>query len=366
MAIAKVLSPNEFNTTRSDAENTDTMKFRSHLLIVLSFCFLAGCASTMRQAPGSEGSAEPEYTFARNDRFDAISEAGSKDEKDRFAILAMQGEYRVDFDFSETVVLDAEYERQDGKTTGGYETVVVLADDPGFLSLQHILVAPSGHVVKHWRQDWTYEASHRFEFVSDQTWESRPLAAEKTTGAWTQCVYEVSDAPRYCGTGTWNHRYGVSTWTSDRTWRPLPRREYTKREDYNAINAENRHTVTPLGWTHEQDNTKTVREGSETQKTLVRETGFNDYRRIDGYDFSPAYTYWARTAAYWESVRALWSDKLAPGNRLELLTSVSGMEIIGPTFGHAAAQTPTVHIKDAVEVIEKWTQVHEVSQLAAY
>ena len=85
-------------------------------------------------------------------------------------------------------------------------------------------------------------------------------------------MYEVNDAPRYCGTGRWNHRYGVATWTSDRTWRPLPRREYTKRDDYNALNVENRHTIVAGGWTHEQDNTKVVRRADgSTGRTVRRE-----------------------------------------------------------------------------------------------
>ncbi|MCW5581346.1 MAG: hypothetical protein KIS72_08400, partial [Luteimonas sp.] len=163
--------------------------------------------------------------------------------KDRAAILAMQGEYLVDFAFDETVLLAPGYERASAMRSGGDEVVIVVEDAPDKVVLQHLLVDPkSGHVTKHWRQDWMYEAPRRWEFTADQTWRMRDIPADKTKGAWTQCVYEVSDAPRYCGTGRWNHRYGVATWTSDRTWRPLPRREYTTREDYNAMNVENRHT----------------------------------------------------------------------------------------------------------------------------
>lgn len=334
------------------------MTAKTFISLSCACLLLGGCASGSYTAK----STDVEYDLARNERFASIAEAQQPVGKDRRAILAMQGEYRVDFDFAETVILDGEYERHEDKTTGGYETVIVLADQPDFISLQHILVTPSGHVVKHWRQDWEYEAAERFEFVSDQTWETRPLDEDKTQNAWTQCVFEVSDAPRYCGTGKWNHRYGVSTWTSDRTWRPLPRREYTKREDYNAINAENRHTVTALGWTHEQDNTKTLRDGTRTEKTLVRETGFNDYRRIDNYDFSPAYSYWARTAAYWEAVRGYWSERMSDGNQISLLTGVDGMEIITETFTHAGAETPSTHIADAKAVIDEWTEVRDIEQ----
>ena len=97
----------------------------------------------------------------------------------------------------------------------GDETVIVVEDTPTRIVLQHILVdAKSGHVTKHWRQDWFYEAPTRFEFTADQTWHVRSLPADATRGAWTQCVYEVSDAPRYCGTGRWDYANGVATWTS--------------------------------------------------------------------------------------------------------------------------------------------------------
>ncbi|MFO0394489.1 MAG: DUF6607 family protein, partial [Lysobacteraceae bacterium] len=163
--------------------------------------------------------------------------------EDRAAILAMQGEYAVTFQFEETVPLAAGYEARESKDSGAREVVILVEDSPSKIVLQHLLVAPNGHVTKHWRQDWTFEAPSRFEFVADQTWRVRALSTEETAGKWTQCVFEVSDAPRYCGTGAWNHKYGNATWTSDRSWRPLPRREYTTREDYNALNVENRHTI---------------------------------------------------------------------------------------------------------------------------
>ena len=297
-----------------------------------SVVLLSGCAAVKTTNVGSE----PEFQYTANDRFAGILEAEAGAARDRAAILAMQGEYRVDFNFQETVALEEGYERRDDKNTGGYEIVLLVEDEPERIVLQHLLVTTGGAVIKHWRQDWMYEASERLEFVADQTWQMRPIDPELREGAWTQCVFEVSDAPRYCGTGSWRHKYGVSTWTSDRSWRPLPRREYTKRSDYNALNVENRHTITPNGWTHEQDNTKTLRDGSETVATLVREFGFNDYRNIVGFDFEPARVYWRDTEEYWASVRAAWERRFAPGTTLVLTTEVDGMPLIAGTFAQAA------------------------------
>lgn len=263
--------------------------------------------------------------------------AGDASATDREAILAMQGEYIVDFAFDETVALQAGYERNPAMRSGADETVIVIEDRPGRIVLQHILVdAKSQHVTKHWRQDWTYEAPTRFEFSDDQTWTVRAVPAALGEGAWTQCVYEVSDAPRYCGTGRWEHQGGVSTWTSDLSWRPLPRREYTKREDYNALSVVNRHTITPNGWTHEQFNTKVRRNADGTRVELVREFGFNDYQKADGIDFSAAYAYWDATQDFWARVRSRWDGFLRDGTGAHLKTKIDGMAMIIPLFTQAS------------------------------
>ncbi|WP_223807101.1 DUF6607 family protein [Montanilutibacter psychrotolerans] len=261
--------------------------------------------------------------------------------RDRAAILAMQGEYAVDFAFDETVPLQPAYQRQPPLRSGGHEAVIVVEDAardgrPDRIVLQHILVDPkSGHVTKHWRQDWHWQAAQRFEFSDEQTWRVRDMPAASAAGTWTQCVYEVSDAPRYCGTGRWHHDDGVSTWTSDLSWRPLPRREYTRRSDYNALSVVNRHTVTPSGWSHEQFNTKVQRGPNGRQRALTREFGFNDYRKSEGVDFRPARDYWAATQAYWARVRERWEPLLTSPSGVHLKTRVDGMAMIVPLFEQA-------------------------------
>lgn len=286
---------------------------------------------------------------------DAITESDrpqSADDfqRDRAAILAMVGEYEVSFAFDETVVLQDGYIRKPAKRSGGLEAVILVEDSGERIVLQHLLLVGDG-VVKHWRQDWHFQASERLEFVADQTWRLEPILAELRIGAWTQCVYEVSDAPRYCGTGRWNHRYGNPTWTSDRTWRPLPRREYTTRDDYNALNVENRHSITPGGWTHEQDNSKVRRLGERTDTVLVREFGFNDYRRVEGRDFSAAYRYWDDTRTYWQAVRERWQRAIDHGG-LRLDTAVDGTPIITGLFELAdRARVEGVIKPDLIEAV---------------
>lgn len=279
--------------------------------------------------------------------------------RDRQSILAMQGDYTVDFAFDETVLLQPGYERQSAMRSGGDETVIVVEDTPTRIVLQHILVdAKSGHVTKHWRQDWFYEAPTRFEFTADQTWHVRAIPADATRGAWTQCVYEVSDAPRYCGTGRWDYTNGVATWTSDLSWRPLPRREYTKRSDYNALSVVNRHTLTPNGWTHEQFNTKVLRKPDGTQVELAREFGFNDYVKTTEVDFKPARDYWQATAGYWAKVRAHWDGFLSKAPGVHLKTKVDGMAMIIPLFTQAGDVQEGKPVADAAiaKVFTDWVE----------
>jgi hypothetical protein len=305
------------------------MKLMHAALVLVIASTLPGCAGAPTHGARSYSTVDRPW----------VSLPGESDiERDRRAIRAMVGEYEVRFAFEETVVLAPGYVRRDSKDTGGFEAVVVVEDSPTRIVLQHLLVSEDGqHVTKHWRQDWTYEAASRFEFTQALTWRVRAVPAELTRGAWTQCVYEVNDAPRYCGTGRWDHSLGTPTWTSDPSWRPLPRREFTRRSDYDAIRAVNRHSIGPTGWTHEQDNTKVVRRGEVIEKSLVREFGFNDYRRISGFDFAPAYDYWRKTSRYWAQVRSAWAQRLDANAGLRLHTKIDGMALIIPLFTQAEA-----------------------------
>ncbi|HEY7905685.1 MAG TPA: DUF6607 family protein [Wenzhouxiangella sp.] len=272
-------------------------------------------------------------------------------EADREAILGMVGGFDVSFQFDETVALAEDYEPTDPKLDGARELVILVEDTGDHIVLQHLLLVAGGQVIKHWRQDWTWEATHRFEFSDELTWDYVALDEALTQGSWTQCVYGVVDTPRYCGTGDWNHRYGQPTWTSDRSWRPLPRRDYTIRDDYNALNVENRHTITPTGWTHEQDNTKVIRTPGEPSVSLVREFGFNDYRVDDTIDFSAAYHYWQETQTFWALVRDEWDRALATG-QIRVNGTVDGEPLISRLFELADQYREDSHqVASAVDTI---------------
>ncbi len=248
----------------------------------------------------------------------ASAEAEAKFGADRAAILAMAGDYRVTFDFIETVSFDKDYALKERKLSGGDEIVRVIADEGDFISLQHILVAGGDEKVpiKHWRQDWRYEPASVLVFIGGNSWETRPVSPADAKGKWSQVVYQVDDAPRYGALGLWTHEDGVSSWTPPAEWRPLPRRDATKRDDYHAVDAINQHTITPDGWVHEQNNTKLILSGEP--RALVREIGVNIYKKFGDFDIAIGDDYWAATADYWALVRAQWSRIEAENPRFGL------------------------------------------------
>lgn len=229
----------------------------------------------------------------------------------------MSGDYEVKFDFNETVPLYRGYELRERKVSGGYEAVRVVEDKGDFISLQHTLVVGPKDmpiVVKHWRQDWQYEPTEIMMFIGGNAWEMQDIPSELSNGQWSQTVYQVDDSPRYGAVGHWQHTDGISQWEPPREWRPLPRRDMTTRSDYHAVDAINRHTITPFGWVHEQDNTKLKLSGSSPQ-SLVREIGINTYRHSADFDPSPADEYWDATKDYWAFIRQEWV-KIADKNKV--------------------------------------------------
>ncbi len=252
-------------------------------------------------------------------------------ELDRKAILAMAGEYQVTFEFKETVVVEPGYETKEPYYSEATEMIEVIEDTGDFISLQHVLVVKpkkkggKDMVVKHWRQDWRFEDTEVNVFRGNNTWELVTYSPSEVTGTWTQAVYQVDDSPRYESHGKWVHTGARSAWDSQETWRPLPRREHTKRDDYGVVVARNRHTITPSGWVHEQDNYKLViDEQGNPVKVLVHESGLNVYDKVDDVDFAAGREYWNATRAYWQDVRAVWSDILAQPGNVTLKDEVDG------------------------------------------
>ena len=245
-------------------------------------------------------------------------------EKDRLAILAMAGPYRVSFDFLEIAGYTPDYKPARPYQSWGNEYVYVAEEREELISLQHIMVMyfhkedgsiSEPMVMKHWRQDWQFQKDNNFSYIGNRQWETKKLTKQAIKGTWSQSVYQVDDSPRYESYGRWQHAANFSTWKSETTWRPLPRREGSVRDDYNVLEGTNRHTITPTGWVQEEENYKLNLDKQGVPVTsmpyLSKELGVNRYERIVEHDFSPGDKYWQGSSPYWSDVRAVWKELIA-------------------------------------------------------
>jgi len=286
-------------------------------------------------------------------------------QRDQAAIRALSGEYRVSFDFLETVLFSGETQPSKPYRSWATEKVYIVEDTPGFVMLQHILVmyyvdekgsTQGPAVIKHWRQDWRYEPETIVEYSGHRIWRPRLLQDEERSGQWTQTVYQVDDTPRYALIGQWEHNASFSAWTSHDGRRPLPRREYTVRNDYHALDGINRLTVTPLGWIHEQDNLKRVLDesGDNPPETpfLAREFGINRYERLVDFDFSAGDIYWEKTGAYWARVRTELEARFNEGGALRIDTQCNDQPVYQQFFA-LAGQMESGEISDVSELDAK-------------
>ncbi len=251
-----------------------------------------------------------------------MTDPDSKLEQDRAAIKNMQGCYNVAFNFAETFSYsdDSLYMPSETKHLGALEWVELLEDEADRVSLQHLLIVggqEGQQVIKHWRQEWLFENTNAYHFNHDSRWNYVSLIPEQVKGQWTQRVTEVNDSPRYEGSATWVHVDSKSSWENT-TDAPLPRREYTVRNDYNVTVRTNHITVHPDHWIHDQDNDKVIREDGVPDVLLAQEKGHNVYTKVDDQKCTIAQDWWAENHEEWDKVRAEWDDRLALGEDLDL------------------------------------------------
>ncbi len=305
--------------------------------------------SEMAPRGGTTQGAEVTLVSEPTPAWRALQEPGiSRKEKDRRAILAMAGPYRASFDFIEAVGLNPGYTPPRPYQSWGTEYVYVVADQPDFISLQHILVMfmtqPDGSqsepiVVKHWRQDWQYEQRRYYAYTGHNHWRAKKVPRGQLSGTWVQSVYQVDDSPRYAAFGRWEHTKNYSSWISSETWRPLPRREFSVRSDYDTLVGTNRHTITPTGWVHLENNKKVVlsrAENPEPLEVLSVEVGLNRYEQITQHDWSAGDNYWAHTGAFWANVRNQWAQLLREGRGVKLHTRTGEKSLFAEMFSLAS------------------------------
>jgi len=277
--------------------------------------------------------------------------AQGQSEEDRQAIKSMCGCFEVKFNFAETFShpRDTPYVASKTSHQKALEWVELIEETPNKISLQHLLLVSSGAIVKHWRQDWRYENTEFYDYNGFNDWNYLIKTPEQVKGQWTQWVFEVDDIPRYSGSSTWVHVDGRQYW-SNTTHAPLPRREYTKRQDYNITKRTNVHEITPFGWIHNQDNDKIIRDPNGEEYLLASEKGYNTYTKVDDSRCLRAREWWQENVDFWAKVRNRWEEEFAKKQYLQLAKGVEGK----PLFLHLRELDNTAPQEEINLIIDKF------------
>ena len=250
----------------------------------------------------------------------------NKKKTDKDAIKKMCGCFEVTFNFAETFKYSKndEYSPSKNYSTSGLEWAQLVKDSKNNIIIQHILLVGNPtkpYVMKHWRQDWLYENKDFYIYDSNNKWTYKKKNKTQVKGQWTQKVYQVDDSPRYEGSSSWVHIDGKSFWENT-TSAPLPRREYSKRNDYNVLLRGNRQEITKKGWVHDQDNYKIIREKGKTDEIIAMEKGINNYLRVNEKKCQAAKEWWEKNSKKWSHVRNSWNKVFSKNKDISLKSKV--------------------------------------------
>ena len=249
------------------------------------------------------------------------------------AIKEMCGCFEIDFKFSETFQYsnDSNYSKSKNYNAKALEYAKLIKDEKGHISIQHLLVM-GDYIIKHWRQDWIFQNRDLLKYDGNNTWKYISKTKKDVKGQWTQKVFQVDDSPRYEGSATWVHADGKSYWENS-SYAPLPRREYTKRNDYNIMIRGNRHEITEDGWVHDQDNFKVVKDSeSDSEVIIASEKGTNSYTRVDESNCKEAIKWWDENNEKWLLVLEKWNSIYSKKDDISLRQSVENKPLFSFLF----------------------------------
>lgn len=254
-------------------------------------------------------------------------EAQTKKKKDIKSIKEMCGCFEIRFNFAETFVKtgDESYKPSKNYSSGGLEWAQLITDNKNEISIQHILISGSKerpYIIKHWRQDWLYQNTDFYMYNYNNNWNYVKKDKKEVKGQWTQKVFQVDDSPRYEGSGSWVHVDGKSYWENT-TSAPLPRREYSKRSDYNVMERGNRQEISLTGWVHDQNNKKINRKNGNKDIVLAHEKGHNNYVKVEDSKCESAVKWWVENENKWKNVRNKWEEVYGRNKDLNLKKSVN-------------------------------------------
>ena len=249
------------------------------------------------------------------------------------AIKKMCGCFEIDFKFSETFQYsnDSSYLKSKNYNAKALEYAMLIKDEKDHISIQHLLVM-GDYVIKHWRQDWIYQNKDFLKYNGNTNWKYMSKTKKDVKGQWTQKVFQVDDSPRYEGSATWVHVDGKSYWENS-SYAPLPRREYTKRNDYNIMIRGNRHEITEYGWLHDQDNFKLVKDlKSDSEVIIASEKGMNKYTKVDESKCNEAIKWWDENNQKWSFVLNKWNSIYSKKDDISLRQTVENKPLFSFLF----------------------------------
>ena len=270
----------------------------------------------------------------------------SKKSKDIQSIKSMCGCFEIEFNFAETFIFSEKEGYQKSKTykARALEWGQLILDEKNKISIQHLLIVGSKQfpsIVKHWRQDWIYQNTDLYLYDKNDKWSYTSLDKKDVKGQWTQKVYQVDDSPRYEGSSSWIHQDGKSYWENT-TPGPLPRREFSKRSDYNVTMRGNRHEITSDGWVHDQDNKKIQKE-DDSQFVLAHEKGYNTYTKVSDSECKAAVDWWDKNRSKWKMVRDKWDIIYSSNKDLTLKPTVDDKKLYSYLFSPSIDEKNEIH-----------------------
>lgn len=271
----------------------------------------------------------------------ASTASQAQQKKDAEMIKSMCGCYEVQFASAETFSYPKEastYKPSETKYDRALEWITPIEANDKKVSLQHLLIITDHMIIKHWRQDWTFENQDIWHYNGFNGVDYSPKTKEQVKGQWAQQVFEVDDTPRYMESATWVYPDGRAFWQNT-VDAPLPRREYTKRSDYNILRRTNTHELTPTGWLHNQDNAKIIRTKNANDYILAYEKGVNTYTKVDDSRCIAAQKYWSENEKLWAKVRHKWEKEFSKKQNLNFHQQVDGKALYSYLFDLPADAT---------------------------
>lgn len=287
-------------------------------------------------------------------------------EQAKESIKKMCGCYEVDFEYAETFSEVEGYEFHDRYSAHGLEWIFMDEETSDEIIIQHLLVINDSLTIKHWREDWQYENKDLLVYQKNLEWSKEQVPTEYVENSWTQKVYQVDDSPRYNGYAHWVIQDGKSYWESQVS-APLPRREYTKRSDYNVMLRNNKHKITPYGHLHELDNAKVLRT-EEKDSVIVLEKGHNTYTKVENDRCKSAAFWWENNRIFWVDVRLVWDDVIEDNEFINIKSKVDNQKLWQRLFdlGDTYVSAKKYHSKKAKKDIRKVIELYLSNEPTAW